>query len=429
LNNIYSLGRVFKASLLTSVAAFCGASAAFAQDFDDFSRNRNTAVRERARPDFDAIGIDLAPLLLLPRLKITTEFDDNILATATNAKSDFIYRFRPEATLKTQWVRHELDLSAYANINRYAATDTENTVDYGAKLNGRLDVHHWTAFTGLVSYDHLTESRASQNTTVNTLSPVEYALLNFELAGIQQFSFFKFTLSGHYTNFDYQNGVDTLGNTVFEQDRNLTSWEEAGRVDYALTPDTSLYVSGTLNQRRYDLTPPAVSLNRDSTGFTILGGYSFDLTNLVTGDIGLGYFHQSYDHLSGQNAGGFALNGDLKWFPTQLTTVSLNVNRRMQDAVVGNSAGYISTGGMLQIDHELRRWLLLTATASYNTDAYKGIDRNDKRWGAGASATYLVNRYLGVSLGYTHSAQRSTGVNRFVNFDDNKVMVSLVLQK
>jgi hypothetical protein len=424
-----TVGRWFKAVLLASVAAIGASSAALAQDFDDFSRNRNTGVRDRARPDFDAVGIDMAPFLLLPRLDLTTEFDDNILATETNTRSDFIFRIRPEATLKSEWVRHELDLSAYADINRYAATDTENTVDYGAKLNGRVDAHHWTTFTALVSYDHLTESRGSQNTTVSTVSPVEYGLLNADVAGIQQFSFFKFQLSGHYTNYEYQNGVDALGATVFEHDRNFASWEETGRVDYALTPDESLYVSGTLNQHSYDLVPPSVSLNRDSTGFTVLGGYSFDLTNLVTGDIGLGYFQQTYDHLSGQDAGGFTLNGDLKWFPTQLTTVSLSATRRMQDTAVGVSAGYITTGGTLQIDQELRRWLILTATASYNNDAYQGIDRNDERWGAGISATYLLNRYVGVSLGYTHSAQRSTGADRFVNFDDNKLMISLVLQK
>ena len=422
-------GRLFCASLLAAVAMAGVGAAAFAQDYDDFSRGRNLAVRDRARPDFDAVGIDLAPFLLLPRLDVTTEFDDNILATETDARSDVIFHIKPEAALKSQFGRHELDLSAYADINRYVDTGTEDTTDYGAKASGRLDILHWTALTGGFSYDHLTESRAAQNTTVNTVSPVEYGLMTADLAGVQQFSFFKFTLSGHYANYDYQDGVDALGNTVFEQDRNLSNWEESGRIDYALTPDKSIYISGTLNQTVYDLVPPAVSLNRNSTGFTLLGGFNFDLTNLLAGDIGLGYFRQDYDHLSGQNSGGFALNGDIKWFPTQLTTVSLTASRRMQDATVGISAGYISTGGTLQIDHELRRWLILTATASYNNDDYQGIDRTDDRWSAGLSATYLLNRNVGLTAGYLHTAQRSAGAARFVNFEDNKWSLSLVLQQ
>jgi len=425
-----NVSRLLKVSVFTAVAGFAATVPALSQDNDDdFSRTRNTSVRDRVRPDYDAVGIPVSAFLLFPNLDLTTEYDDNILATQTNPKDDVIFLIEPQATLKSQWSRHELTLSSYALVNQYASNKSENTTDYGAKLDGRLDVYHWTTVTGNFSYDHLTEARDSENTTLNTVSPVQYDLMRSELSGNQQFDFFKFTLTGDYTNYQYQDGKDATGNIVLEQNRNLTSWDETGRLDYALTPDKAIYVSGTLSQNSYELVPPVVAQNRDSTGFTLLGGFNFDLTNLVTGDIGLGYFEQNFDHLAGQNASGFAVNGDVKWFPTQLTTVSLHLARQMQNAVVGISAGYISTDTVLQIDHELRRNIVLTAIGSYNDDAYQGIDRTDHRWTAGVSATYLLNRTFGLTLGYTHGTQRSYGVNRYVNYDDNKWTISLVAQR
>jgi hypothetical protein len=421
--------RIGRTILLGTIAFILAGTASLAQSIEGFERNRNTSVRDRARPDYDSIGIGMAPFVLLPKLDFNTEFDSNIYANDTNSTSDFIFRIRPEARLLSRWSRHELDLLAYSQINQYADHGSENTTDFGAKLAGRLDIYHTTLLSGSLSYDHLTESRAAQNVTANTISPVEYNNLGSNLTLEQQFGLFKLTLGGQYSKFVYQNGLDSLGGTVFEKDRNLDGWDESARLDYALTPDTSLYVSGALNQRNYDLTPPAVTLNRDSTGFNILGGASFDLTNLVTGDIGFGYFQQTYDHLTGQDTSGFAVNAAVTWFPTQLTTVSFKAERRVQDAAVNFSAGYVTTGGTVQIDHELRRNIILSLVGGYSADDYSGIDRKDDRWNVGLSANYLVNRYMGLVLSGGHSSQRSSGTNRFVNYDDNKVTLTLVLQR
>lgn len=423
------MNRICTSVLIGTLAFVIAGQSSLAQTIEGFDRNRNVSVRDRARPDYDAIGIPMGAFLLMPKLNVDTEFDNNIYATNANEVSDFIFRVRPQASVLSRWSRHELDLSTYGLFNQYADHTDESTTDYGAKLSGRLDAYHTTTISGAIGFDNATESRQAQNVTANTRSPVKYNTLNGNASLQQQFGLFKLTLGGEYSKYAYQNGVDAAGNLVFEKDRNLSGWDENARLDYALTPDTSMYVSGTLNQRTYELKPPQVGLDRDSTGYSILGGASFDLTNLVTGDIGVGYFHEDYSHLLDQNTGGFAVNGKISWFPTQLTTVTLNVDRRIQDAAVNVSAGYVTTGGSVQIDHELRRYLILSAVGSYSRDEYRGINRNDDRWSTGVKANYLINRIAGLSLGYVHSSQHSAGANRFVNYDDDKVTLTLVLQR
>ena len=67
--------------------------------------------------------------------------------------------------------------------------------------------------------------------------------------------------------------------------------------------------------------------------------------------------------------------------------------------------------------------------ASFNDDAYEGIDREDQRWSVAIGGKYLFTREVGVALNFYHDSQTSAGADRFINFDMNRIMLSLVLQR
>ena len=118
----------------------------------------------------------------------------------------------------------------------------------------------------------------------------------------------------------------------------------------------------------------------------------------------------------------------VEWFPTQLTTVTATGSRTIEDSAIIGSGGYLSTGVGLQIDHEFKRNVILGAALSYSEDDYEGIDRNDNRFSGTLSATYLVNRRLGVSLAASHMEQSSDGADAGSDFDVNRLMISFVGQ-
>ena len=111
-----------------------------------------------------------------------------------------------------------------------------------------------------------------------------------------------------------------------------------------------------------------------------------------------------------------------------MTTVTVNGSRSVEDSGIRGSAGYLSSNIGGQIDHELIRNVLVSGQIAYGKDEYEGIDREDKRLNAGLSATYLMNRHVGLNVGYSYFDQKSDGRASGGNFKVNKIGASVTLQ-
>jgi hypothetical protein len=421
--------RFTKSALLFSLC-LGGSAQVFGQAQNDFARDRDLGVLDRPRPEYDALGVPLSTFLMYPRLNVVSGYNDNIFATDTNKQADGFVQLQPSVSLKSQWSQHELDLNAHSSINRYFDHGAENSEDYGAGLAGRLDVLADTKLTGGASYDLETEPREAETALRNTVNPVQFNVWTAQASGSHQFNRLQVSLSGTWDSYSYLDGRDPgTGGLVDEHYRNVQDYGETLRADYALSPDTAVFVSGNLNQHNYSVQPPFVPNNFNSHGSEILGGVNFQITSLLTGEVGIGYFQQDFSHVPNQNLGGFAVHATGQWFPTELTTVTVKLNRLVQDSAIQVSAGYVDTGGMIEVDHELRYNVILSGIFSYNDDSYQGVDRTDERWTAGIGGKYLFTREVGLGLNFNHDSQVSTGANRFINFDINRVMLNLVLQR
>jgi hypothetical protein len=435
------MNKSIRVAFLASTFFVAGHSPVFAQAENDFARDRDLGVLDRPRPEYDALGIPLDSFLLFPRLDVVTGYNDNIYAVQTGAQGDGFVQLQPSLNLKSQWSQQELDFNIHSSINRYFDHTSEDTNDYGAGVNGRLDVLASTKVTGSASYDLETEAREAESATRDTISPVQFGLWQSQLAATHQFNRLQISLSGVWDQFNYQDGLYQNGSIpglvvtgpndliVDEHFRNVQDFGETLRADYAISPDTALFVSGNLNQHLYPDQPPAVMYNFNSHGYEVLGGVNFQITSLVSGEVGAGYFVADFPHVGDQNLGSFAINGSVQWFPSELTTVSVKVDRLVEDSDIEFSAGYVTTGGSVEVDHELRYNVILTGLFAYNNDSYQGIDRDDERWTAGVGAKYLLTREWGLGLNFDHDNQISTGTQRFINFEINRVMLNLVLQK
>ncbi len=99
----------------------------------------------------------------------------------------------------------------------------------------------------------------------------------------------------------------------------------------------------------------------------------------------------------------------------------------MDSAVIGSPA-YVSDGTGLRADYEARRNLIVTGRLNYARDKYQNLDREDKRLGLGLTATYLLNRNVGVTFSVQQFIQNSSGAARTVDYDYRVAGVGLVLQ-
>ncbi|MDX5330089.1 MAG: outer membrane beta-barrel protein [Caulobacteraceae bacterium] len=394
----------------------------------NFARDRNVAVRQRPREGYEALGVRMGAFTLYPKLSVTAEQNDNIFATDVNEQEDLVWKVQPEVALASGWSRHALNAYARATVNRFQEFDTENTEDYGLGVSGRLDILRTANIAAGVDWAQLTEPRTSSASPQASTAPIQFEQLSANISGTREFN--RLRVSGRYDfrQFDYEDGR-TAANTVVEQDdRDREIHTLTARADYALSPATAIFAEVSRNWREYDLTPPAVTLSRNSDGVQALVGANFELGALTRGELGVGYIAQDFDDPAFDKVDGFGARAQVEWFPTQLTTVTLTGSRTVEDSGIPGSSGYLSTNVAAQVDHELMRNLIVTGQLSSGQDEYEGIDREDDRLTAGISATYLINRRAGLTVGYSHFDQSSGGLNGGNDFKVDKIGATLTLQ-
>ena len=415
----------FAAAILVSL----GATAATAQSVTATSVDRNVGVLDRPRPDYDAVGMRSGAFILLPRLTTTIDFDDNIYATQTQKTSDTLVLLQPELTVRSDWSRNMIEGYARAAFDEYLSHGTENTEEYQLRGDGRYDIADDSNINGGGSFSRLMEPRYAAATTQGVRHPVRYDLGEFNMGAVQTFNRIRFVEDVHVADFRYENAEDALGDSVLEKDRDRTEVRESGRVEYAYSPDTAFFLAGELNQITYRLQPPASLFDRNADGYNLSLGTRLDLSHLVRGEFRVGYLDENYDSAAYRSTSGMSMNGKLDFFVTPLTTVTVTADRSVGAAADPRSSGYLTTSGGIEVDHELRRNVILSGQVNYATDDYKGIDRTDDRWTGRVGATYLVNRTVGVSLYYNYTDVSSSGVDRINGYKINQLMLALVLQR
>ena len=242
------------------------------------SDQRGDSVRDRTRPAYDAVGIRAGAFTVLPQASVAGKFDDNIYATDVNETDDFITELATSVSVESGWSRHALNFVAGVDQYIYADNTDENRLDWNVGVDGLIDVTRDTQIRGALAYRQLHEDRGDPSAAAAASEPTEYTLLTGTASVDHKFNRLTTRISGGYSEYDYKDVLSTTGVVIDQDDRDRAQYEEALRIGYDVSPDTNVYVQGTLNQRDYDLTVPAVAVNRDSDGYAVVAGSDFRLS-------------------------------------------------------------------------------------------------------------------------------------------------------
>jgi hypothetical protein len=391
-----------------------------------FARDRNISVSERPHPGYDQRPLPLGGFYVLPKLDAGVESNDNIYASKTAKSADVIFNINPEVDLNSNWSRNKLQAYARSATRQYTKFNSESTTDWQVGGAGRLDIGHGN-LNGGGDTGYFTEPRTSTNTSLVSARPIRYTQNNAFAGGMQEFNRVRLTARYDYNSLDYQNGKDAAGASVFEKDRNHTISTVTGKAEYALSPATAIFVDAAYNEHRYSLTPPLASINRNSQGSEVHVGANFELSHVARGEVEVGYLNQAFVSTFG-TVSGFSAKGNVEWFPSQLTTVSLTGSRALQDAGATGSPAYRADTMGLQADHELLRNVILTGRVGFENDDYRGIDRADRNTTASVGVRYLLNRLAAITLSYVYLDQNSSGVAKGPKYTVNRILASTRLQ-
>ena len=391
--------------------------------FDD----RAVGVQDRAQPDYDTTPVPIGPFAASPSVETTLAYDSNLLALDTGVVDDALVKVAPELALKADGRVADLAVTVFGNIARHFDYSTENYEEYGVIVDSDFEVANDVSLTASAQAGHFIEDRTAAYTPSNSLSPIGYDRFGATV-GIQQASGrIVGRVSMTVDKLEYDNGIDrTSGLTLNEQTRNRTLYSPKVELEYTLTPDTAFFVTGSYNKREFEFTPTGL-VTRDSDGFQIGGGVRFKPSPLIELAVGAAYIKQNYT-LPLRDVSGLAAEARLRWFPTQLTTVTAGFLRDIDEGgTIAPGSTFLNRAEFV-IDHELLRNLILSGEVGWERIEYNFADRNDTRTSIGASAKYRLTRNLGLNLSYRYLDQSSSGTVPGREFDQSLGMISLVLK-
>ena len=416
--------------LLAGIINFSGSAMAYdATDDAD-------VTKERSATDYQQQGIRAGSFTILPKMELKNEYISNLYYKQSNVNDSYIAHYKPGLNVNSNWSRNALNLAIDSDLTQYTfQADRNDYQNVNTQLSGRFDTVRDSHFDSSFAYNKLTENRGSPD-QISALTPTFYDTKVIDNFYKHQFNRISTKLGLNATRFDYDDVLtgSTPSTTLEMSSRNRWMYTPEIRLGYFIQPQYEAFVKFEYKEAAYDTLVKANgnggAVNRNSTGYNATTGLAFDLTDLVTGDVSVGYIERKYESsllktISGVN--GFL---NLKWRPTAITTVNGGVFRNINETTQLGVAGIFSTGVNLGVEHELKRNVQLHAGGNFNYLDYNNYTaaaaRTDNMYGANVGTKYLVNRHFNADLSYTYQNRDASVVN--ANYDINQVMLNLRAQ-
>ncbi len=365
---------------------------------------RDETVLGRPRPDYSPIGVAVGGgglFTVYPRVTVGTVFDDNVYREEHNRNSDIAVLVQPELRVESDWDVHALGLGAVATIVRYRDESNADYEDFSANANGRLDISEDVAASSFVEWARLHEDRGDPNTVQAEGDSIEFNRFTRRLALDYQGSPVFGRVSGEWTTFNYHDNND-----FNFDDRDYEFYEARLRVGTEVTPSISLFVEPGYNQRVYDGRDD-FGFDRDSQGYDVRAGATYDVTAVTFLEAFAGYYRQEYDDPRFATSNGFGFGVEAIWNPNDVTTVTGRISRTVRETAIEDVSGIRDTGVDLRVDYELLDNLVASAHGSVHGEHFHGTGRDDDVRLFGGGLTYFVNPYLQAGLDYTFGERNS----------------------
>lgn len=373
----------------------------------------NVSVRERPRPEYDPLGMRLGGFNLNAELNLGVASTDNLFAESSGAEDDdMIYSVRPWARLESGWSRHALSVEGGASFKSHQDFSSEDADTHFLRGVGRLDVGGSTSVTGVLGIAHEVEPRTDPDSPL-TPDPVEYDRTDMSVAIAHTFNRFRISAEAAQSEYDFDGG---------QAFRNNDETVLRGRLEAEVTPRVGLVFQATHDERDYDNSPVL-----NSEGQTYMAGATFNLTDLMRGELTVGQFERDYDALGSTD--GLAVAGELEWYITRLTTLTFSADRNAED-VVGGATGlpYVETSFGGRVDHELLRNFILTASVKTGERDYDLVDRTDEYFYGELGADYLLNRRVALEARFRRDEVESSGVAAYRDYEVNTLSLGVSLR-
>lgn len=404
------------------------------------------SVQQRARPEFQAIGMQLDDAItevgellidrkdrdyrprhestgsfqLYPKIEGTVEYTDNLYRRSTNTVADEIIKIAPSLLLQSEWANHMLYFNTGAVSAHHVNTASENYLNWYVGSGGRLDIEEDEYLNGNLRFARDHEQRGSPD-DLGLPEPTPFANYSGDLAYTKRGSAVYNRVAYTFNRFDY----DDVG-TNNNDDRDRNEHELAWRIGWEDVPGMVYYVEPSVNTRIYDQERDDGGLERSSHGWKLLVGLNWDVSGVSYAEAGVGYMSQDYDDPTLPTISGWSMNGKFVWNTTELVTMTAEAQRSINETTQAGASGILATRVAYTIDYEAMYNLILDTKLSWRNEEFEGNNRTDDVWGISFGARYLINEnYYGL-MRLSHDERESSFTGN--GYTDNRIILTLGAQ-
>jgi hypothetical protein len=345
---------------------------------------------------YSAVGIRGGSFLFFPSVELSSGADSNP-EHIPGGPSSLYFVVAPELQVQSDWSRHSLTADLRGSYTDYTSDSLQPSLNrpyFNSTIDGRIDVTRDTQL--------LLENRVLVTTTNPGNPNLPAGLANLPITTtvggtfgiLQNFNRLYVSVKGLVDRSEYQDSQLTNGESASNADENFNQYAAVARVGYEIDPGLKPFVELQEDERIYDDEFDRYGQQRDSVGTSAKLGATLDLYSTLTGEIAFGYLNRTYQDPNLPSISGPTLDGTLTWQATALTTAKLTATSIVSESILQNVSGTFSRDINVEVDHALRRWLVLNGIFGYGHDDYVGLGRQDNRYYLSAGATYKFNRQV-----------------------------------
>lgn len=354
------------------------------------TKERIVTVAERRGIRSTSLGLPIGGFTFLPSFDLAMLAQSNP-RRSSRASGDVGVEIIGQAELRSNWGRHSLALAGKVENRAYAKFSSENATQWNVKGTGVLDVVDRSSVKVEGGYGHYVVQRGATGEVLQTARPVTFDRKTAKTTAAFVGTHVGATLTGEIDQRDYQDARTPSGALSDQQFRDVTRKSLGLSAEMLGKPGSAAFLS--LERAWFDYRVN-LGTNRNSTQTSLMVGYRGDITPVIRGTIAAGLFRLDFKNPSIPQTTKPAINAQVDWTVTPLTTVSLSVSREVNGTADPRGVSQILTAYALGADHELRRNLIVSASVTRTLSDYQGAPGQDRVWRERLNARWIMNSHM-----------------------------------
>jgi len=368
-------------------------------------------------------------------LDLRAGYDTNVFAQPAGQQTGSAYEaIRPSVDLRSDWNNHMLNLGAYGVFGFYNSASSQNYQNFGFTTDGRLDIQRDWYVTASGAFTRTTEALGTPDVALAQNPTVVWAV-PLSVSMYQRFNRLFYQATVGATGYRYQNFSQLTGGTLPDASRDRNEFGETLRAGYELFEGFDFWVQGGLNQRNYLQYTNIAGQQRDSTGWSIVGGSTVDLGGISKLEGFVGYTQQTYFNPGLTTpAVTFGLGG--VWNGYQPLVVRPFVIRSINETAYTNYQDYTSTTIGAEFLYTIQEGWVLNAGGSFSLLDYSPVpgatgafQHTDNFYRASLGLQYSIRPQISLGPLYEFAAGSGPDPNTSPNYTRHIIMLRLVAKR